>query len=179
MRYVTQLFDELVTFMDKEENAVRQHKLFELLLENQSLLQCSTPSFVYNHTWYSTQAIPTGYGASATMRKWNREIHEVVLPKVMELLDPEDFENMRKKATISNFFSTILPLINHVDDLKQLVPDFWISKLPPIDAKLFNQADPMTAAEIERLKEETKEGFDHLKMLAMRHLLLQKTGAFT
>jgi hypothetical protein len=172
MAYIQLLRDHLMNFLNKEVNRIKDEAAEKLALRNQTLLNCKTPSFIFNSKWYA--AVPLPGPKALTTDGWNRAIHPDIYQDVYDLLYEDNFEIVEQRALLDAFFSAVLTETQHWDDVVMLIPRSFMGSLPAVDESVFNIGPRLSLEQIQMIKDKHVEGVKCLTRLAMRNLLLSK-----
>ena len=166
MLCIRTLQKDLLAYLYDEQEKKKKEALDTLAIKNQQLLQCDTPSFVYNNIFYGT---PFATKANAYV---NRTLHSSLIQQVCEILCKPSFDIMAVQAHINHMFSTILTQAQHVDDLRQLLPNAFMHLVRDIDPNVFNIGTPLPDQTIKKIKELVAKNIAYINELCLTRLLL-------
>jgi hypothetical protein len=157
--------------IQREHDVIATEAIGKLCYTNQNLLQCKTPSFIFEGKWYAPYALPR----PTEMKDWNRILHPSLLEEVKNTLTNIDFEQRVETAEIDNFLASVMIEAIHVQDVARLIPGGFASCLPMLDPDVFNLSNvPLSNEQIEIIKAKNGKGLACLNEIAIRNLLLQK-----
>lgn len=157
--------------IQKEHEVIAAEAIGKLCMTNQNLLQCTTPSFIFEDKWYAPYALPS----PTEMKDWNRVLHPDLLEQVRDQLHAIDFEQRVETAEIDQFLASVLVEAIHVNDVERLIPQGFASALPLLDPEVFNLSNvPLSTEQINIIKANNGKGLICLNEIAIRNLLLQK-----
>jgi hypothetical protein len=155
----------------KEQQIIRQEAISKICMRNQSILNCATPSFMFENKWYAPYALPS----PTEMDGWNRILHPSLLETVRGVIHNVTFSQREEEAVLENFFTNVLTETIHVQDLEKLIPNVFMASLPMVDPEIFNLSElPLPEEQIKILQDNNNKGISCLNEIAVRNLLLQK-----
>lgn len=168
LTHIMELQQALLDHMYVDRQKKQDQALYMLLKENQALLMCIHPTFIFNSKWYSAAS-----GPILISDKPNRAIHKTIRPKVEALLSAPEFEWEQENAKISNYFGLLLKRARHLDDLRTCLPWQLHNTLIGIQIdSIFNIGQSMHKHEVDKFKLDNKEGLHCLNCIYIKKLLV-------
>ncbi|GAG05342.1 unnamed protein product, partial [marine sediment metagenome] len=165
-----QLRSDLSDVILKHQEIQKKEKIYKIALANQVLTKHPFYTFVYNGTWYPTDFVL----ATDQLKEYNRHLDSSLVDQVEDLINPKDFELQVFNNQLRNLIDGFLLAAQHVNDLRNLFPDPFLSVIKYIDEAIFNIGNPQTVKQLEPIKIQQKAGLAHLGQLFMKELLLQQ-----
>ena len=102
----------------------------------------------------------------------NRDIHQSLLPAVLEFMNRTDFNEIVQKNRISNYLDKALLFAGHVDDLYEVIPAQYHHLLARVSAELYNIREPASEDQINQFKEKNISGRIEFNKLFLEDLLM-------
>ena len=168
LAHIMELQQALLDHMYIDRQKKQDQALYMLLQENQALLMCVHPTFIFNSKWHSAAS-----GPISLSDKPNRAIHKTIRPKVEALFNAHKFEWEQENAMISNYFGLLLKRAKHVDDLVACLPWQLHDVIQGvIHRMIFDTDQPMHEHEITDFKKANKEGLHCLNCIYIKKLLV-------
>ena len=169
-KYLNQLKHKFMNFYTEARDNVIKNDIWKLAERNQTLLGCSTPSFVYNQVFYINGPQPR-YG-SDEYKKANKILSPELYEEVDLVLNGREFKDRVEEAAISSLINNALIEAQHVMDLNGMLKSMTSSFV--IDEEIFNIGSPMADSKIKEFTQNNKEGIKCLNEIAIRALLLKR-----
>jgi len=166
MRYIRQLQQYIVERVFIDKRVALAKALHVIAEENQKLLNCNSPTFMYDGEWWPYEKVPHP--------DCNKELHPSLREKVSLLLDNLDFNERDIRAGIESLIGNALATARDGYDLIRLLPQQLNQHRPCIDSSVFNIGNPLTEEEVTAFQEANKENTKFLKKMLITNLLLAK-----
>lgn len=168
MFYVRALQQRLIHALFADADKKLENAMWAIAQENQTLLRCNTPTFVYDGRWYPVSPPPNPTES-------NRHLHPDLHGKVHAILSRVDPNDQDIRAGIESLISNVLSAAKHRSDLQRLLPDSVITLLPVIDPDIFDVEDPLPEHRIMQIRKANQGNMKFFKRMLMTQLLLAKT----
>ena len=159
----------MINYLYNEQEKKVTETLNNLAIENQKLLQCDTPTFIYRSRLYGVDV--TG---NYTRDQLNKVLHPSLLRTVCDILGQPEFNMVIIKTHINHMFGIILNKAKHVSDLKKLLPNAFLTQIQEVDPDIFNIGDPLSDQAIQIIKDKTAKSTAYINELCLTRLLLTK-----
>ena len=168
MMYLRKIYNSLVSkiFIDQEE---KRFQALELIAqENQKLLNCNTPTFLFDGQWCP-------YTNIKPSPEWNKELHSSLREKVSKIFYYTDFDDQDIQAGVQSLIINALALARVTEDITRLLPQQLIYYVGYIDPDIFDNGDPLTEEEIAQFHQANTQNLAYLKRMLITQLLMSKT----
>jgi len=158
----------IIDFLEAPIQQWTEKQLERLAIQNQVLLQCSAPVFVYNGVRYTAGNVEREQGE-------NRQLHHSLQGAVLELIQPPAFNDKKRKAALSNYLTKVFQYVNTVVDLFAVLPSQLHIGIGTVDRTIFDTACTVNPkSELMAFKEANKKGASILKEYMAINLIYQQ-----
>lgn len=165
--YIADIPGLLLYGVNKHRIESKQNAIWQLCMDNQSMLGCRSNTFVYESQFYTA-------GDSIKRRDMpNRELHPKLRPVMKEIMEDDDFEQRIEDNKLSHYFDQLVIATGNLADLSALLPWQLHSLLDQVNPDIFNIRPPMSKAELDEFKERNIIGVRCITELYIKKLLLQ------
>jgi len=125
---------------------------------------CAT-SFAYRGVMYYGMATPRTQGC-------NRIIHPDMLAEISAAIDDQDFDVITEENALINYIGNAVVFANTIYDLYQLIPERINEVLDHVNSNIFNRLENLSEDQIQKFKEDNRQGILAFKRLFLTRLLL-------
>ena len=166
MYYIQEIKKDILKSLYAEAEKKLEKLMWEVGEENQTLLQCNTPTFFFNNRWWPLKD-------QSRYKDCNGKLHHTLYNKVQEIVDEAEANKDVVKAGIDAMVSNFLSVAGHIKDIDRLFPAAIQSIIPDIHHDIFNIKEPLSDIKIAELLDKNKINLNYLKKLLMTKLLLR------
>lgn len=167
MQHTRYIYHSLIDriFADKKE--ARTKALYLIAQENQKLLNCQTPTFMFDGHW-----CPIAW--TRAHQSWNRELHPSLRERVSQIFYYTDFDDLDIQAGIQSLIANALAMAKDAGDITRLLPQQITNNLVHVDPEIFNSGSPLSESEVLEFHETNKNNLAYLKRMLITQLLMAK-----
>ena len=166
MYYIQEIKKDILKSLYAEAEKKLNDLMWEVGIENRTLLQCNTPTFFFNNRWWPLKD-------QSRYKDCNGKLHHTLYNKVQEIVDEAEANKDVVKAGIDAMVSNFLSVAGHIKDIDRLFPATIQSIIPDICHDIFNIKEPLSDTKIADLLDKNKINLSYLKKLLMTKLLLR------
>jgi len=169
MFYIQQLKTQIKQFIYKHKKKYQQNAINLIIQKNQIKLDCKTSSFMFEGKLYAD-----GDLSLFDKKDTNRILDPSFQKEVYELIHPDTFDTRKAEIQIDNYLGIILSSVQHVQDLKELLPATIHNFLNDIDESIFNIDNALSEQKIQTIKTSNQLGFEAINKLFVTQLLTKE-----
>jgi hypothetical protein len=129
------VYESLLKQLSTAKIKAKEQRIYDIAYENQQILQCNTPTFIFQGQRYATKGwerVPNE----------NRSLASELHKEMYDLCKPDDFEAMETLAFIRQYLRNILQTFTSLRTLKRLLPSCLHIALPTDPVYLGTPVEP-------------------------------------
>ena len=126
------IYQQLLNFLTEAEVQAKNKRIQEIILENQQLLSCNTPTFIYQGIRYALHKF-------GPVPKENKILDMSFKLEMSKLVDTIDFDVLEKLSIIKQYFRDILLTFSSKQHICKILPAYFHPEINKLAYNCFDR----------------------------------------
>ena len=158
----------------QQQELKKKKAMANLAVENQNILGCAHPTFIFNAKWY-VSPYNTILPENGRRNDFNRILHVSLMEQAQQIIDNASFDSLVIKTKIENFINKTLEISNSIADLQSLLPDCLQLPSDSVLSSVFS-GDNLPQEKIDKFLQDNQSAYNAIKQIFMTDLLMAKVA---